>query len=64
MSEIIHPDSEKGKLVRDISEIIHGDYYNFQEQAAAVMARIEKYQALKQYPEGPIGEEGNLCTIN
>lgn len=45
MSEIIHPDSEKGKLVRDISEIIHGDYYNFQEQAAAVMARIGQYKA-------------------
>lgn len=50
-TEIIHPDSEKGKFVTELLEVIEGDYYNFQEMAGCIVDKLEEYADKFRQPD-------------
>lgn len=50
-TEIIHPDSEKGKFVTELLEVIEGDYYNFQEMAGRIVDKLEEYADKFRQPD-------------
>lgn len=45
--KVVHSDSKDGKFVKELVEIFDGDYFNFEEQASAIIAKVKEYSDIQ-----------------